>query len=81
MNTKISTEAEVFELSAYVPFYISIRLCIEAQGYSLKSKVLYQYTKSAIREGNEQPGFIYWKILSHSHMVFLRKGQARQRKI
>ena len=36
INKKSSTEAEVVGLSDYVPFNISIRLFMEAQGHPLK---------------------------------------------
>ena len=40
LNMKISTEAEVVELSDYVPFNITLCQFMEAHGYPLKSNVV-----------------------------------------
>ena len=46
LNTKSSTEAEVFRISDYTPFNISIHPLMESQNYPLKSIVVYHYNQS-----------------------------------
>ena len=48
LNTEISTEAEVFGISDYVPFNIYIYLFLESKAYPLKSNVVYQDNQSEI---------------------------------
>ena len=48
LNIKSSIEAEVVKFSDYVTFNIYMRLFMDAQGYPLKSYVLYQDNQSLI---------------------------------
>ena len=49
LNTKSSTESEIVGLSEYIPYNIWINNFMEAQGYDLKSHIVYQDNQSAIR--------------------------------
>ena len=52
------SETEVVGLSDYMPFNFFIRLLMEAQGFTLKSNVVYQNNKSSIRmERNGRASF------------------------
>ena len=78
LNTKSSTEAKVVELSDYVPFNISIRIFMEAQGYPLKSNVVYQYNESAIHMKRNSQSLCTEKSC-HIHIrYFSVKEKARQ---
>ena len=48
LNTKNSTEAEVFGVSDYLPYNILICLLMGAQGYDIKQNIFFQNNQSAI---------------------------------
>ena len=49
LNAKSSRETEVIGVSEYIPFKIWLTNFLEAHGYKLKDKVLYQDSMSAVR--------------------------------
>ena len=49
LNTKSSTEAELVGVSDYLPYHIWIINFLQAQGYNIKKKTLYQDNQSAIK--------------------------------
>ena len=49
INTKSSTESEVVGVSDYLPYNIWVEYFLEAQGYTLRSNIIYQDNQSAIR--------------------------------
>ena len=49
INTKSSTESEVVGVSDYLPYNIWVEYFLEAQGYNLRSNIIYQDNQSAIR--------------------------------
>ena len=49
LNTKSSTESELVGLSEYLPYNIWLVNFLQAQGYPIKSNILYQDNESAIR--------------------------------
>mmetsp|Transcript_34490 Transcript_34490/g.52948 ORF Transcript_34490/g.52948 Transcript_34490/m.52948 type:complete len:153 (+) Transcript_34490:854-1312(+) len=48
INVKSSIEAELVGISDYLPVTIWMRMCLEAQGYSLWSNILHQDNQSTI---------------------------------
>ena len=49
LNTKSSTEAELVEVSEYLPYHIWFENFLKCQGYNVKNKILYQDNESAIK--------------------------------
>ena len=49
LNTKSSTEAELVGASEYLPYHIWMVNFMDAQGYNIKDKILFQDNQSAIR--------------------------------
>jgi len=49
LNTKSSTEAELVGVSEYLPYHIWMVNFMDAQGYDIKDKILFQDNQSAIR--------------------------------
>ena len=49
INTKSTIESEIVGVSEYVPYKIYLINFLEAQGYILKEKIIYQDNESAIR--------------------------------
>ena len=49
LNSKSSTESEVIGTSDYCPYQLWMGMFMKAQGYELKSNILFQDNQSAIR--------------------------------
>ena len=49
INTRSSTESELVGMYEYMPYNIWVQNFMEAQGYKLKSNIIYQDNQSAIK--------------------------------
>ena len=51
LNTKISTEVELVDVSEYLPYNLWLILFLHGQGYDIMNNIVYQDNQRAIRMG------------------------------
>ena len=56
LNTKRSTEAELVAVDDLMPQILSTQICLEAQGFKVKDKIINQDNQSAIKLENNGRG-------------------------